>query len=114
MARAVTLLRVSDPHWTLRCRSRWPGREDVPIPMDEQTSIYDSLRAGRRPIAGACTGEAVCGRCTVRILEGPDRVTAMGDEERGVLARLGADPGMRLACRTWPTGDGVVVGTDYW
>jgi adenylate cyclase len=101
-------------HWTLRCRSQWPGRDDIPVAVDEIRSLYSALRSGGRPIASACTGDAVCGRCTVRILEGADRVTAMDDEERRVLGAQGASPGERLACRTWATGDGVVVGTDYW
>ena len=108
------MVRVTAPPWTIRCRSRWPGRPDIVIPGDENTSIYEALRSGGRPIASACTGDAVCGRCTVHVLHGAGLTTAMDDEEQGVLERHEADADERLACRTWIRGDGIVVGTDYW
>ncbi len=102
---------VTAPSPRITCRSRWPGRDDVVVDLDLGGSLYASLRAGGRPIASACTGDAVCGRCTVRILAG--EVTPMGDDERRVLEQQGAEPGERLACLTQGLGD-VVVGTDYW
>ncbi len=105
---------VASSNFQLTCRSRWPGREDVVVALDLDRTLYEALRAGGRPIASACTGDAVCGKCTVRVLEGEDLVTPMDDEEADVLEAQGAEPGMRLACRARARGDGVVVGTDYW
>ena len=77
-------------------------------------TVYDALKAGGRPIASSCTGDAVCGRCTVRILDGDDLVDPPDDDERAVLERVGADGGVRLACRLRVGEPGLVVGTDYW
>ena len=100
--------------WTLTCRSRWPGRDDAVVPVDDGDTVYDALRAGGRPLAGACTGDAVCGRCVVRVLEGVDRLTTMDSEERAVLTRCEAAPDERLACRVRPIGAGIVLSTGYW
>ena len=98
----------------LSCRSRWPGRTDVLVALVPGGTIYDALKAGGRPIASSCTGDAVCGRCTVRILDGETLVAPPDDDERAVLARVGAESGSRLACRLRTDEPGLVVGTDYW
>ena len=81
----------------------------VPVLADQ--TLYDALRAGGRPIASACTGDAVCGRCTVRVFSG--KISALDENEANVLKNQGVEPGMRLACMVRAQSD-LVVGTDYW
>lgn len=66
-------------------------------------------RLGEWAIPSTCGGEGTCGRCRVRILSG--EVSGVGEGEVELLARRGAAPGMRLACRAKVLGD-VRVGLE--
>lgn len=74
-------------------------------------TLFEALRAAGVPVASACRGEGICGRCGLEVLEGglppPDPV------ERACAARNRVPPGLRLSCRVVLTG-GLVVRAPYW
>lgn len=67
-------------------------------------TLLDVARRGGVSIASACGGEAACSTCRVLVVEGQRALSAPDPEEAAVLASLGADPSLRLACRARPVG----------
>jgi ferredoxin len=102
------------PGLVIACRSRWPGRDDRRIQFRPGDTLFDALRAADQPIASSCSGNVVCGRCRVRVVEGHEALSESDAEERAILSRECADSDERLACRAIPRGPGVIVTTGYW
>jgi ferredoxin len=97
---------------TVLCRSRWPGRPDREVPVAAGDDVFSALRAGGVPIASSCTGRRICGRCLVTIIEGD--AGHADHEEQAVLDREEADADERLACRVFPSHDGLIITAGYW
>ncbi|HXJ82282.1 MAG TPA: adenylate/guanylate cyclase domain-containing protein [Candidatus Methylomirabilis sp.] len=68
-------------------------------------SILEASRFGRIPHASVCGGRGRCSTCRVQILRGIGTIPTPSVDERRVLDRVGAPPGVRLACQSRPTGD---------
>jgi len=68
-------------------------------------TLLEVSRMHRVPHTQVCGGRARCSTCRVRVLEGADAIDPPAEREAGVLARIGAPPGVRLACRAVPRGD---------
>lgn len=63
--------------------------------LPEDQNLWSGLRDAGVPIASACEGEGICGRCALS-MEGP--VPAASEQEQRCLAQQGVTPGLRLAC----------------
>jgi adenylate cyclase len=61
------------------------------------------------PHAHVCSGRGRCGTCRVQVDAGADVLSKIGDQERSTLERVGAGPGVRLACQARVLGSGVAV-----
>ena len=85
----------------------YPDGQVVVQPLG--ATILDVSRAGRVPHAAVCGGRGRCSTCRVRIERGAAHVPPAEPAELAVLARVGAPPGVRLACQTRPTGDIAVL-----
>jgi adenylate cyclase len=68
-------------------------------------SVLDASRRAGIPHASLCGGRARCSTCRVRVLLGLERLPPMAPVEARVLARLGADRAVRLACQLKPESD---------
>lgn len=68
-------------------------------------TVLEASRLAGVPHAAICGGRGRCSTCRVRIDEGLDTLAAPGPDEARVLARIGAPPGIRLACQIRPTAD---------
>ena len=100
----------------IRCRSGFPGRPDREVAWAAGQSAFEALRAGGQPIGSSCSGETVCGRCVVQVVEGGEGLTGSEADERALLISLHAEPGDRLACRLRNELEAtvVVLTTQYW
>jgi adenylate cyclase len=109
IAGAFAARRVRDwaEHRAGRFTVAYPDGQVVVQPLG--ATILDASRAGRIPHAAVCGGRGRCSTCRVRIERGDANVPRAAAEELAVLARVGAPPGVRLACQTLPTGDVSVV-----
>lgn len=67
---------------------------------EDRKSLYKALKDSGIYLVASCGGKGVCGKCRVRILEGPSRV-----ESTGKLSRKDVMENYVLACRTFPEGD---------
>ena len=86
-----------------RIRVRYPNARVVTAPVG--FTILEASRFGGVPHVSVCGGRGRCSTCRVRIERGGDRLPPPGDAEARVLQRVGAPPGVRLACQTRPGGD---------
>jgi adenylate cyclase len=69
------------------------------------TSVLEASRLSGIPHASVCGGRGRCSTCRVRLGEGREDVPPAGEDERRVLARVGAPDIVRLACQLRPTSD---------
>ena len=75
------------------------------LPVMPGSSILETLREHGIPHASVCGGRARCTTCRVQISTGLERLSPPGDLEARALARIGATPGLRLACQVRPAAD---------
>ena len=68
-------------------------------------SILEAVRRSGIPHASICGGRGRCTTCRVRIGRGLEALPEPGVLEAQALARIGADPSVRLACQTRPVSD---------
>ena len=96
-----------------QCRVRFePFGRHVDVPRGRR--IYDLAQQLDLPLAAACGGEGICGRCGVRVhTTAPDALSPERPKETARKAANRVDPDLRLACLTVARGD-LVVTTDYW
>ncbi len=98
----------------IRCRSRWPDREERKLEARPGESLFDTLKRCDQPVASSCQGSVICGRCLVHVVEGSESLSSIDEEEREVLRREGARANQRLACRAYPEGSEIIISTGYW
>ena len=84
----------------------YPGRS-VRVPRG--WSVLEASRGFGIPHASMCGGRARCSTCRVRITAGDDHCPEPRADESATLARIGAEPDVRLACQLRPQGDIALV-----
>jgi len=67
--------------------------------------VLEASRSFHLPHAAMCGGRARCSTCRVRVLLGLDSLPPPSPVENRVLAPLGADRAVRLACQLKPAAD---------
>jgi Na+-transporting NADH:ubiquinone oxidoreductase subunit F len=77
------------------------------------TLLIDAVRDADLPIASACRGDGLCGRCGVAILAGGADVADETAEETRCKQRNRIAPDLRLACRVSVRAD-LDVSAPYW
>ena len=68
-------------------------------------TVLETLRANGVPHASVCGGRARCTTCRIMVTKGLDELAEPSILEAKALSRIGASPGMRLACQIRPTAD---------
>jgi adenylate cyclase len=81
----------------------YPDGRAVRIPKG--LSVLDASRRAGIPHASVCGGRARCTTCRVRVLLGSGSLAPPSPAETRVLAPLGADRAVRLACQLKPMAD---------
>jgi adenylate cyclase len=81
----------------------YPDGRAVRIPKG--LSVLDASRRAGIPHAAVCGGRARCSTCRVRVLLGLDSLPPPAPAETRVLAPLGPDRAVRLACQLKPVAD---------
>jgi adenylate cyclase len=84
-------------------RITYPDGRAVRVPKG--LSVLDASRRAGIPHASVCGGRARCSTCRVRVLLGAETLAPPSPAETRVLAPLGADRAVRLACQLKPTAD---------
>ncbi len=68
-------------------------------------TVLEASRSARVPHASICGGRGRCSTCRIRVLAGGDSIPGPSAGEQEVLRRVSAEPGVRLACQSRPSGD---------
>ncbi|MGD9899601.1 MAG: 2Fe-2S iron-sulfur cluster-binding protein [Calditrichaceae bacterium] len=71
------------------------------------------LRDHDIPVANSCSGEAICGWCKVKIVDGIKELHPPTTDENIFSAKKGLKAHERLACQIWVETD-LTIDTDYW
>lgn len=72
-----------------------PSGRTVRVPSG--TTLLEAARAAGLPVARACGGDLLCGRCACTLL-GSDPHPPESEAERRTRIRNRVDPGRRLSC----------------
>ncbi len=73
------------------------------VPIISGATVLETLRGSGIPHASVCGGRARCTTCRILVTKGLDDLPPPSEMEASALARIGATPGMRLACQICPT-----------
>jgi len=79
------------------------------MPILPGATVLETLRANGIAHASVCGGRARCTTCRIMVTKGLDELPAPSILEAKALSRIGASPGMRLACQIRPTTDIAVM-----
>ena len=90
-----------------RIEVRYGSGQTVDIPRG--SSVLEASRIGGIPHYSVCGGKGRCSTCRVKVIDGLDKLLPAGPVERMTLARIGAEPDVRLACQLRPTHNLTVV-----
>lgn len=94
-------------------RRRGGVRETLIREVPEGTTLLDAARAAGLPIARACTGRGLCGRCDLEILDGRGCLSPEAEDERETRARDQLPASRRLSCQARVHGS-VLATAGYW
>ena len=84
-------------------RIAYPAGRTVTAPRG--LTVLEASRMAGIPHASVCGGRGRCSTCRVRIEGGLESLPTARPEEQRVLERVGAPPGVRLACQLRPLRD---------
>ena len=103
---AVLLARVARrarEHRRGTIRVTHPDGRTATVPIG--FTILEASRLAQIPHTSVCGGRGRCSTCRVHVVQGLTAIPAASEDERRVLERVGAPPGVRLACQSRPRGD---------
>ncbi|HEY5899866.1 MAG TPA: adenylate/guanylate cyclase domain-containing protein [Burkholderiales bacterium] len=75
------------------------------LPILPGATVLETLHDHGIPHASVCGGRGRCTTCRVQVTRGQETLHPPGELEARALARIGALPGMRLACQLRPVAD---------
>jgi len=83
------------------------------VEVPNGTMLFDAACRAGLPVASSCSAEAVCGKCVMKIHLGAEKLSAITEHERKLLARDHRHPSDRISCMVRVLGD-CAVSTSYW
>lgn len=86
----------------MSCRIVFAKNNRVPIEVsDTQSSLMQIILNSEMPVASSCHGEAVCGKCRLRIVSGAEYLTAENDSEKFLRQKMNLPADQRISCQTF-------------
>ncbi len=70
------------------------------ITVFPKTTLLEASRIGNIPHASICGGRGRCTTCRVKVDQGMENLSPVGEREAKALKRIGAEKHIRLACQT--------------
>jgi len=83
------------------------------VQVSPGTTLLDAAREAGLPVAQTCTGEGICARCGMEIVEGGEGVVDETPRETAAKARNRVDGHLRLSCLLVADRD-LTVTAPYW
>ena len=81
--------------------------DKLTIEVPEQYALIDMCEDYDTSILFGCR-DGACGACMIKVLEHPEHLTKMQEDERDFLETMAARPDERLACQCKVLGDVVI------
>ena len=86
----------------MSCRIVFAKNNRVPIEVsDTQSSLMQIILNSEMPVASSCHGEAVCGKCRLRIVSGSEYITDENDSEKFLRQKMNLPADQRISCQTF-------------
>ena len=73
----------------------------------------EALLEGGLPVASSCSGDGVCAKCKITVLEGMENLSPENEIESFLREKNKIPKNQRISCQTRVLGD-VKVDTSYW
>lgn len=83
------------------------------ITVGKEKTLYQQLKHQQIPIASSCGGEAVCGKCIVKVLSGCDQLPAPNLLELNLIKKFKLSSEYRISCQLHVFSD-IEIQTEYW
>ena len=78
--------------------------DDKTIEVRDQYPMIDMSEEHDTSIVFGCR-DGACGACMIKVIDGAENLTSMGEDEKDFLATMAAEPEERLACQCKVLGD---------
>lgn len=85
----------------------------APLEVEKGSNLMLVLLSSLIPVASSCHGEAVCGKCIVRVTKGIENLSPENDDEQFLKERLDLNKNIRVSCQVRVQGD-VEIDATYW
>lgn len=89
-------------------------RQAQNLQVPDGANLMTALQEAGVPVASSCGGEAVCGKCVLKVIQGNENLSKPTDDELFLLEKenlLGKD--LRVSCQCQVHGD-LTVDAPYW
>lgn len=86
---------------------RYPNGQVIRVPRGY--SVLEASRLAGQPHYAVCGGKGQCSTCRVQVVAGREELPLAESFEQRTLSRIGAGPGVRLACQLRPRADVTVA-----
>lgn len=89
------------------------SKSDKIIEVPSGSQLMQSLVDAGLPVASSCSGEGVCCKCLIKILEGKENLNVPSELESDLKEIHDFARNERVSCQTQVLGD-IKVDADYW
>lgn len=89
------------------------AKAQSPIDVPVGAPLMQSLLDAGLPVASSCSGEGVCCKCVVTILEGKENLSPITTNEEDLREIHDLSRNQRVSCQTHVMGD-IKIDTPYW
>lgn len=96
-----------------KCKISFAKPVHVPIEVDAGANLMEVVVAAGLPVASSCSGEGVCAKCRLNVLEGLDNLSPRDDLEEFLAERYELKNNQRISCQCRVLGD-IKVDATYW
>ena len=72
-----------------------------------------ALLEGGLPVASSCSGDGVCAKCKVIVIEGMENLSPENETESFLRESKGIPKDQRISCQVQVLGD-ITIDTTYW
>ncbi len=83
------------------------------IEVKNGTNLMQGLLDHGIPVASSCRGDAVCGKCWVKVLQGGANLSNVNGDEIRLQTINKLPPNARISCQVEVHGD-ITLDTPYW
>lgn len=89
------------------------ARHPEVIEAAEGANLMQALQNAGIAVASSCGGDAVCGKCVLKIVSGEKNLSPPTEDELFLFEKDRIKPGWRVSCQCRVLGD-VEVDAAYW